>query len=157
MISEKKNILAVITARGGSKGIPRKNIKKLGGKPLIIYTIDSVKKSTLITDVIVSTDDEEIASVCREHGVEVPFVRPKELAQDDTPHLPVMQHAIDFMEKKNNMTYDIAVIFQPTSPFRTVDDIDGTIKKLIDTNADSAVSLCEWNEAHPIKAKKTRW
>jgi len=81
-MSEKKNILGVITARGGSKGIPGKNIKELGGKPLIAYTIDVAKKSNLITHLIVSTDDEEIADVCRKYGAEVPFMRPAKLADD---------------------------------------------------------------------------
>jgi len=148
------NILGVITARGRSKGIPGKNIKKLGEKPLICYTIDAAKKSSLLTHTIVSTDDEAIADVCRKGGADVPFLRPKELAEDNTPHLPVMQHAVSFMEKKLGITFDYVVIFQPTSPFRTAEDIDGTIQKLIDTGADSAVSICEWNETHPLKAKK---
>ena len=150
-----KNILGVITARGGSKGIPGKNIKLLGGKPLIAYTIESAKKSKLITHLIVSTDDEKIADVCRQYGADVPFIRPKELAQDTTPHLPVMQHAIKFMEEKLGIVFDYAVILQPTSPFRTPEDIDGTIQKLIDTEADSAVSLVEFDKSmHPMKAKK---
>src|SRR3989344_8981895 len=99
-------ILAVITARGGSKGIPGKNIKPLGGKPLIAYTIEAAKKSKLITDLVVSTDSEEIAEVARKHGGAVPFIRPKELAEDATPHAPVMKHAIEFMENKNGVKYD---------------------------------------------------
>lgn len=150
-----KNILGVITARGGSKGIPGKNIKELGGKPLIVYTIESAKKSKLITHLIVSTDDEKIADVCKQYGADVPFIRPKDLAQDITPHLPVMQHAIKFMEDKLGIIFDYAVILQPTSPFRTSEDIDGTIQKLIDTGADSAVSLVEFDKSmHPMKAKK---
>lgn len=150
-----KKILGVITARGGSKGVPGKNIKLLGGKPLISYTINSAKKSAMINDLIVSTDDTEIAKICEEYGADVPFIRPKELAKDDTPHLPVMQHAIDFMEKKLGTLYDIVVIFQPTSPFRTTEDIEGTIQKLIDTGADSAVSICEVSSnEHPMKMKK---
>jgi CMP-N-acetylneuraminic acid synthetase len=154
-MSDKKNVLGVITARGGSKGIPGKNIKELGGKPLIAYTIEVAKKSNLITHLIVSTDDEEIAGVCRKYGAEVPFMRPKELAEDATPHLPVMQHAISFMEKKLGIPFAVAVILQPTSPFRLVEDIDTTIAKLIEAGADSAVSLCEMeSNVHPMKAKK---
>src|SRR3989344_6580233 len=134
-------ILGVITARGGSKGIPGKNIKLLGGKPLIVYTVEAVKKSKLITHSIVSTDDEAIAMVCREVSADVPFMRPRELAEDKTPHLPVMQHAIEFLEKKLGLVFDYTTIFQPTSPFRTVDDIDGTLQKLISSGADSAVSV----------------
>lgn len=151
---QKLNILSVITARGGSKGVPGKNIKPLGGKPLIAYTIDAAKKSALITHLIVSTDDEVIAGVCRAHGADVPFLRPKELAEDKTPHLPVMQHAVNFMEDKLGIVFDFVVILQPTSPFRTVEDLDGTIQKLIDTGVDSAVSLVEIEENHPMKIKK---
>ena len=88
------NILAVITARGGSKRLPGKNIKKLGGKPLICYSIESAKQSKLLTHTIVSTDDEKIADIARKCGGDVPFMRPKELAEDKIPHLPVMQHGL---------------------------------------------------------------
>lgn len=151
----KYNILGVITARGGSKGISNKNIRELDGKPLIVYTIDAAKKSKLINHLIVSTDDKEIADICIKHGADVPFMRPKELALDTTPHQLVMEHAIDFYEKKHNIKIDYTVVLQPTSPFRTVDDIDGTIQKLIDTGADSAVSIVEVQSTyHPIKIKK---
>ncbi len=153
-MADTKKILGVITARGGSKGIPGKNIKPLGGKPLIAYTIEVAKKSKLITHCIVSTDDEAIAAVCREFGADVPFMRPKELAEDKTPHLPVMQHAISEMEKKLGIAFDYTVIFQPTSPFRTVEDIDKTLEKLIATNADSAVTLVEISTPHPMKVKR---
>lgn len=151
----KLRILGVITARGGSKGLPGKNVKMLGDKPLIAYTIEVAKKSKLITDLIVSTDDKKIAEVCRECGAEVPFIRPAELATDTAGHLEVMQHAIRFMEDKNGIVYDYAVIFQPTSPFRIVDDIDGTIEKIIKHNAESAFSMYEIEPSqHPIKIKK---
>lgn len=151
-----KNVLGVITARGGSKGIPGKNIKLLGGKPLIAYTIEAAKKSKLLTHLIVSTDDEKIAEVCREYGAEVPFLRPAELAADKAPHVPVMQHAVDFIEKRDGIKIDYAVILQPTSPFRTAEDLDGTIQKILDTpEAESAVSVSEMpSQGHPMKAKK---
>jgi len=151
-----KKILGVITARGGSKGIPGKNIKLLGDKPLIAYTIEIAKQSKLITHLIVSTDDTEIAKVCKDCGAEVPFIRPAELAQDNTPHLPVMQHAVDFMENKIGEKFDCIVTLQPTSPFRIAEDIDKTIQKLIDTlEADSAVSIVETESgSHPMKMKK---
>ncbi len=150
-----KKILAVITARGGSKGLPGKNIKILGGKPLIAYSIESAKESDLITHSIVSTDDPEIAEVARKCGGEVPFMRPAELAIDTAGHVGVMQHAVKFMEEKLGLTFDYAVIFQPTSPFRTKDEVDGTIQKLIDIGADSAVSIFEIDSTyHPIKVKK---
>ena len=150
----KPKILAVVTARGGSKGIPGKNIKLLGGQPLLAYSIEAAKKSKLITHTIVSTDALEIAEVAKKFGGEVPFMRPKELAEDQTPHVPVMKHAIEFMEKKLGVTFDYAVILQPTSPFRTTDDIDQTLGKLITSKADSAVSLVDVGNEHPVKAKK---
>lgn len=152
--TNKPRILAVITARGGSKGIPGKNIKLLGGKPLISYSIDAARKSNVITHTIVSTDDEKIAQIARRHGAEVPFLRPKRLARDKTPHVPVMCHAIEFMERKLGIIFDYAVILQPTSPFRTTDDIDETLRRLIRSKADSAVTLTEVGNDHPVKAKK---
>jgi CMP-N-acetylneuraminic acid synthetase len=149
------NILCVITARGGSKGIPGKNIKMLGDKPLIAYSVIAASKSKLITHTILSTDDPEIAAVAQKYGADVPFMRPKELAGDTTPHLPVMQHAIDFMEKKLGIVFDYTVIFQPTSPFRLTEDIDETLKVLIESGADSGVSLVRADShEHPIKMKK---
>ena len=149
------NVLAVVTARGGSKGIPGKNIKLLGGKPLIAYTIETAKKSRLLSHTIVSTDFDDIAAVAREWGGEVPFIRPKELAEDEVPHVPVMQHAIEVMEAAHGLQYDYAVILQPTSPFRFAEDIDETVRKLIESGAESAVTLVEMgNDEHPLKAKR---
>jgi len=153
-MNKKLNILGVITARGGSKGIPGKNIKLLNGKPLIAYTIEVTKESKTITHLIVSTDSIEIAEISKRYGVDVPYIQPKELAKDDIGHLPVMQYAISFMEKKLNIVFDYAVILQPTSPLRIAEDIDKTVEKNIETGADSAVSLVEIEENHPIKIKK---
>ncbi len=149
-----KKILGVITARGGSKGIPRKNIKDLGGKPLIAYTIEACKDSKLITHLILSSDDKEIINVARQYNVDVPFVRPKELAEDTTKHLPVLQHAVQFMEDKLGIKFDYVVNLQPTSPFRLPEDVDGCIEKLSETNADSALAMVEVDDNHPIKMKK---
>jgi len=154
LMNNKPLILAVITARGGSKGIPGKNIKPLGGKPLIVYSIEAAKRSKLITHAIVSTDDEAIAKVAREFEAEVPFLRPAELSGDEVPHLPVMRHAIEFMEGKLGVKFDYGVILQPTSPFRLPDDIDETLRKLIKNKADSAVTLVDVGNDHPLKAKK---
>lgn len=127
----------------------------LGDKPLIAYSVLAASKSKLITHTIVSTDDPEIAEAAKKYGADVPFMRPKEIAQDMTPHVPVMQHAIDFMEKKLGIVFDYTVIFQPTSPFRLTEDIDGTLNILIDSKADSAVSLVKADShEHPIKMKK---
>ena len=153
-MDKKPHILAVITARGGSKGIPGKNIKMLGDKPLIAYSIDVAKKSKLITHLIVSTDDPAIAEVAKKYGGEVPFLRPAELSGDKIPHVPVMQHAIQFMEDREKIVFDYVVILQPTSPFRTVDDLDQTLTKLIESKADSAVTLVDCGNDHPVKAKK---
>jgi CMP-N-acetylneuraminic acid synthetase len=154
-MNKKYNILAVITARGGSKGIPGKNIKELGGKPLIAYSIEAARKSQLITHTVVSTDDEQIAHVAREWGGNVPFMRPRELAGDETTHVPVVKHAIEQGEAALGIKFDHVVILQPTSPFRTVEDIDETLRKLIESGADSAVTLVETSNAdHPVKAKK---
>jgi len=149
------NILGIIPARSGSKGIPKKNIKLLGGKPLIAYTIEVAQKSQLLTHLIVSTDDEEIAKVAREFGAEVPFLRPKELASDQTLMLPVIQHAVKFMEEREGVKFDYIATLQPTSPFRLVEDIDSGLKLLIKSGADSVVSLVEVDSnSHPIKIKK---
>jgi len=153
MYKEKK-ILGVITARGGSKGIPRKNIKDLCGKPLIGYTIDAAKTSKFLTRTIVSTDDQEIAEVARACGGDVPFMRPNELAQDKSTSLPVVQHALGYLKENANEQYDYIMILQPTSPFRTAEDIDACIQKIVDTNADSVMSMVELSDFSPKKLKK---
>lgn len=135
-------IIAIIPARGGSKSIPRKNIKLLAGKPLIVYTIETSLKCKL-DRVIVSTDDEEIAAISKKHGAEVPFIRPKELALDTTPMLPVLQHAVSYLEQDEKFRIDIVVLLQPTSPFREASDIENCIKKLKNEKADSVVTVCE--------------
>ncbi len=135
------NIMAVITARGGSKGVPRKNIKPLNGKPLIAWAIEAAKNSKYLTKFIVSTDDEEIAKIAKKYGAEVPFLRPNELAQDDTPDLPVFQHAINFFEKKKSFYPEIIIHLRPTTPLRTGKDIDVVIEKLIKTGADGVRTI----------------
>jgi CMP-N,N'-diacetyllegionaminic acid synthase len=123
---EGKTILAIVPARGGSKGVPRKNIRLLAGKPLIAWTIDEAKKSRYIDRLILSSEDDEIIEVAREFGCEIPFKRPDELAQDDTPGIESVIHAINTLEEK----YDFVVLLQPTSPLRTVEDIDGLYSPL---------------------------
>lgn len=138
------NILAIILARGGSRGIPRKNVRLLCGKPLIAYTIEAALGSKLINRVVVSTEDEEIAKVSKKQGAEV-ISRPPELAQDDTPSLPVYQHAIRHLEKMEDYRPEILVILQPTSPLRIVEDIDRAIEGFLEAKSkcDSIVSVCE--------------
>lgn len=151
---KKKRILAIITARGGSKGIPRKNIKELNGKPLIGHTIETAKKSIFLTRCILSTDDQEIAEVAENFGCDVPFMRPNELAQDNSTSIPVIQHAIQWLRENQGEEYDYVMILQPTSPFRTSDDIDACIKKIVDTDADSVMSVVQLVDFSLKKLKK---
>src|SRR5690606_35310248 len=133
-------VLGIIPARGGSKGVPGKNIRPLNGKPLIVYTIEAALASRL-TDVIVSTDDDAIANVAREAGANVPFRRPAELSGDSARSIPVAQHALKFMEEVNNTVYDAIMLLQPTAPFRTVEDINCALDILEATGADSVISV----------------
>lgn len=120
---ERRTVLALITARGGSQSIPRKNLAMLAGKPLIAWTIEEALKSRLIDRLILSSDDEEIMAVSARYGCDVPFRRPAELARHDTPSMPVIKHAIDQVPG-----YDIIMLLQPTSPCRSVDDIDACLQ-----------------------------
>jgi len=125
-------VLALIPARGGSKGIPRKNIREFAGYPLIAYSILAALRSKLVTRVIVSTDDREIAETAKEYGAEVPFMRPAELAQDDTLDLPVFEHALGWLKAHENYEPDFVVQLRPTSPIRPRDLIDRSIQMLAD-------------------------
>ncbi len=124
-------VLALIPARGGSKGIPRKNIRNFAGYPLIAWSIAAAKQSKQVTRVIVSTDDEEIASVAREYGAEVPFLRPIELAQDHTLDLPVFEHALKWLKENQDYQPDVVVQLRPTSPIRPCDCVDDAISILL--------------------------
>ena len=150
-------MLAIIPARGGSKGIPRKNIKLLAGKPLLYYILTAALGSKLLTHVVVSSDDAEILSVAERYGgKKVCLQRSGNLAEDDTPDLPVFIHALESMEKINNCRYDYVVMLHTTSPLITSVDIDGTLEKLFTTGADSAVSVYEVNDFHPKKLMKIK-
>lgn len=151
MISNKR-ILAVIPARGGSKGIPRKNIKELNGKPLIGYAIEEASKSKYIDKLIVSTEDKEIAQVSKQLGAEIPFLRPMELAADDTPGIKPILHAVNWFNEKG-CTFDYIICLQCTSPFRKVEQIDEAIEKLVNEDVDSIVSICE-SEVSPFWMKR---
>lgn len=139
---KRPKILAIIPARGGSKGIPRKNIKILCGKPLIAYTIEAALSSKRIDKVVVSTEDEEIAEIAKGYGAEV-IPRPLELAKDDTSSLPVYQQVIKHLAEVEICYPDIIAVLQPTSPLRLVQNIDGAIEKFLETACDSVVSICE--------------
>jgi len=144
VIDRRRKICGLIPARGGSKGIPRKNIKVLAGKPLIAWTIEQALASGSLDSVVVTTDDEEIAEVARRYGAAVPFLRPPELARDDTPSLDPVLHAMDRLTD-----HDALVLLQPTSPLRTAGDIDGCVELALSRELDSVVSVCEPGK-HPM-------
>jgi len=137
------SLLVIIPARGASKGIPRKNIKPLAGRPLIGWSIDIAKKASCVDRIIVSTEDEEIASVARELGADVPFMRPAELATDDAPGMAPVLHAISQLTD-----FDWVLLLQPTSPLRSAEDIDGIWRFCQGRGSPSAVSVCEVGK-HP--------
>ena len=133
-------VLGLIPARGGSKGVSRKNVRALAGKPLLQWTVEAALAARTLTSVVVSTDDEEIASVGRRCGATVPFLRPVELAEDDTPTLPVVQHAVRALEKFGDR-FDAVCLLQPTSPFRKCADIDACVELLATSGADAVISV----------------
>lgn len=150
-----KKILGVITARGGSKGVPGKNIKLLCGKPLIQYTIDcAAEVSFLFHRILVSTDDHDIADVARKCGADVPFIRPHHLALDATPTLPVILHAVEFVEQRDSAAIDWVMILQPTSPLRQAKDIAACVELADEDDCDTVVSVFNANSHHPLKMKQ---
>lgn len=147
-MDQKPKILCLINARGGSKGVPGKNIKHLGGKPLIAHSIEAALKSKYLSRVVVSTDAADIADIAKKYGAEVPFMRPPELATDTAIQIDVIKHAIGFFEDRGE-TYDYICILQPTCPFRSVEDIDGSLKLLTDSGADSVITVTDVGGRHP--------
>lgn len=137
------DILGLIPARGGSKSIPHKNIALLVGRPLLAYTCDAALASQRLTRVILSTDDPVIAQVGQQCGVEVPFIRPADLATDDTPALNVIQHALRVLDEMESYRPEVVVLLQPTSPLRRAEHIDEGVDILLKTGADSVVSVVE--------------
>jgi len=136
-------VLALIPARGGSKSIPRKNIRPLGESPLIAYSIAAGLAADLVMRVIVSTDDEEIATVARRYGAETPFLRPAEFSQDNTTDLPVFQHALRWLIENEDYCPDIVVQLRPTSPFRRTYHIDAAVARLLERpDADAVRTVC---------------
>jgi len=148
-------VLAIIPARGGSKGIPSKNIQKLGKIPLVAYTINAAKNSKMINRIIVSTNNKKIANIAKKYGAEVPFLRPEKYSRDSSSTLDVVQHTLQFLEKTENYIPDIVTILLPTSPFRPSNLIDESIKQLKNTNATSVVSVHK-TRTHPFKAFKQK-
>lgn len=146
-------VLAVIPARGGSKGVPGKNIRLLGDLPLIAHTIEAAKASKRLDRFIVSTDSAEIAAVAQQWGAETPFMRPETLATDFAKAIPVMQHALVQMEALTGVHYDALMMLQPTTPFRTAGDIDQAIEILASSGADSVISVVDVGGHHPARMK----
>lgn len=143
-------VLTVIPARGGSKGVPRKNVRSVGGKPLIAWTIEAARESKVLDTFCVSTDDPEIAEVARVWGAEV-LQRPPEIAGDRTPMIEVVRHALSTYEAKQGARFDYFLLLQPTAPMRQGDDIDQALTMLVDTDADSIVSVYPVEDAHPAR------
>jgi CMP-N-acetylneuraminic acid synthetase len=135
-----RKVLGVIPARGGSKGIRGKNLAVLLGKPLLQYTAEAALAASSLSDTILSTDDEEIAEAGRGYGLEVPFMRPGELAADDTPTLPVLLHAVNFLQQLGR-EYDAVCLLQPTSPLRVPATIDGCVTMLFNSEADAVMTV----------------
>ena len=133
-------VLAIIPARGGSKGVPGKNIKLLGGKPLLQYTLESANESQLLSRVILSSDDASIIATAEALGLEVPFIRPANLATDQAKSIEVVQHAVQYLEEKGKF-FDAVCLLQPTSPFREKGFIDAAIEKFIQTGVDTLLSV----------------
>jgi CMP-N,N'-diacetyllegionaminic acid synthase len=136
-------VVCVIPARGGSKGLPGKNIKMFCGKPLIAHTIEQARQSNYIDRVIVSTEAEEIAQISLEYGAEVPFIRPMELAGDNASTIDVLLHAINWLEDVDRYAFDILLLLHTTTPLRNVEDIDGCIALMVDEKADNVFSVAE--------------
>ncbi len=146
-----KRVLALVPARGGSKGLPRKNILPLDGRPLVSYPIMTARGSRYVDRVIISTDDAEIADVARQHGCDVPFLRPAELASDTAPSFAFMQHAIEFLHAQGDV-YDYLLLLEPTSPLTESADVDRALERLDahrDT-ADAIVGVCKVEATHPV-------
>jgi len=154
------NVLGLISARGGSKGVPRKNIRELAGVPLIAHSIQAGREAAAIDSVVVSTDNEEIANVAESHGARVPFMRPPELATDEAPTAPVITHALETLHDAGE-EYDAFVLLQPTSPLRTATHIDEAYLLYEESDVDSVISVyptCDtrW-ERTPEGAKKLNY
>lgn len=150
-------VLGLVTARGGSKGIPDKNIRPLAGKPLIAWTLEAVQESTgngpgCLDRVVVSTDSEQISDICRQFGADVPFCRPADLSRDESAHIDVVLHALEWLRRHESYVPEWVMLLQPTSPFRTVADIREAIELANSSGAPAVVSVCE-THAHPYLAR----
>ena len=148
-------VLTIIPARSGSKGVKKKNIKLLDGTPLLNWTIQSaLEASQKLDEIIVSTDSDEIAKIAKNSGVEVPFIRPENLATDTAKSIDVIQHALEFMESKLNLEYDWVLTLQPTTPFRSHIDIEHALDLAKNSDCDSVISVVRVYSHHPILMKR---
>ncbi|WP_167837469.1 acylneuraminate cytidylyltransferase family protein [Halosimplex halophilum] len=143
--------VAVVPARGGSKGVPRKNLRTIDGQPLVSYQIETALAAERIDRVILSTDDEEIAEIGQKYGAEVPFIRPASLSQDDVPVIAVVKHALEYLIEENSRPTQIHCL-QPTSPFTTPEQVDKAAVKLRNTDCDSVVAVERITDTHPHRA-----
>ena len=154
-MNDSSKILAVIPARGGSKGVQRKNIRPVCGKPLIAYSIETaLSVRGLFYRVIVSTEDDEIAAMAQQYGADVPFMRPAELAGDRVAMVPVLKQAVDFVESHDDVRLDWVMLLQPTNPFRTNEDIRQTMRIAREGGCDSVISVIQVFDVHPILMKR---
>jgi N-acylneuraminate cytidylyltransferase len=147
-------VLGIIPARGGSKGIPRKNLYPIHGRPLLAYSVDAAQSSRRLTRTILSSDDPEILEVGRRLGVETPFDRPAELSGDSVGSAAVVRHALLAVEAADPTCYDAVVLLEPTAPLRIAADIDDAIERLETTGADAVVSVCRVDAPHPFKMQR---
>jgi CMP-N-acetylneuraminic acid synthetase len=150
----KKNILGVTLARGGSKGIKKKNIFKIKGKPLIYYTIKEAKKSRKLTNYIISTDSLQIKKVAKKYKCEVPFLRPKKFAKDNSSSASALKHALIECEKIYNKKFDYVIELMATNPLKSYKDIDNVIKIILKKKADSVIAVNQIFDHHPARIKK---
>ncbi|KAB1441295.1 cytidylyltransferase domain-containing protein [Pseudodesulfovibrio senegalensis] len=150
-------VLGLITARGGSKGVPGKNWKMIAGRPLIAWTVAAARACSCLDRIVVSTDHEEIAEAARNAGAEVPFMRPEELSRDDSPHIDCVLHALDWLEREQGYVPDCVCLLQPTSPLRLPEDIDGAVamaERLMREKGAAAVISVTDCPHHPYLARK---
>ena len=147
-------ILAIIPARGGSKGIPHKNLQKIGGRSLVEWALYTAKECSIIDRIIVSSDNRDIIKKVNKDGLFAPFVRPAELARDNSPSLPVFQHALRWAEDEDGCKYHYIVVLEPTCPFRLPKHIKKGVEIAVNKNATSVMSLVEVSDSHPIRIKR---
>jgi CMP-N,N'-diacetyllegionaminic acid synthase len=147
-----KKVLAIIPARGGSKGVKLKNLREINGKSLIEYASDTANKTNYIDKAIISTDHNDIVKEANKIGLDVPFVRPEKLSGDRVSDIDVLVHALNYLEKNDNACYDIIVMLQPTSPMRTSEHIEKAIEMLVDDRRDAVWTVSETDsKSHPLK------